>query len=775
MKARELFFVVGLFFLITCGFFFKTLSLGHVPFPGDLLVSEYNPWKTESYNGYGAGGVPNKAQYFDTIRQIYPWRTLSTDLLKQGQIPLWNPYNFSGSPLLANVQSAVFYPLTIFYLFLPQVIAWSLLVFLQPFLSGIFTYLFCRKIGMSSVAAFFSAVSFSFSLFLSVFLEYNTIGQVVMWLPLALFFFERFLDGKNRLDGPLMTLSCGLLFLAGHLQVAGLCLGFILVYGLLRILFTKQTVLKTMHFLLLIILGIGIAGIQLLPTFELSSLSARTAHDRSFLLNQLLLQPYQLIMFFAPDIYGNPAYRNYILDASYPTKAVFIGIIPLFFVLVTVLSRQKNIVIKCFLSLAVASLLLLLRSPLTELLYTLPVLNGSSPSNGIFLLSFCLSILGGFGFMTFQKEKTKIFKYVLIFLGIFFVTFSFAYFVGPKMQLKSLAIPGGIFVIGCITYLFTKAIKKEMGLPILLIALVAFDLFYYFQKFNPFVPANLVFPESAVFSWLQQNAGSNRFVGYGSGSVDANVQTQYKIYSANGYDPLYPRQYGEWVQAAKDGKLARTFINATRSDAVIAIDGTGYDVFIPETTQRMLNIGGVKYILTLGDHSFSETKYKKVYKKDNWMILENKEVLPRVFFAQETKQVSSKEPFEKTFFALDFTPATTVLLEKDISISGQKGEILSSNMSENMKSFNVAVRGSGLLFLSDTFYPGWRAFIDGQETPIIKANYTFQAVEVPAGKHSVVFHFLPSSFSWGTKLTIISLVLLSFSVFLFEKLKRYAR
>ncbi len=775
MKAKELFFVVALFLLITCGFFYKTILLGHVPFPGDLLVSEYNPWKTESYNGYGPGGVPNKAQYFDVIRQIYPWRTLSTDLFKQGQVPLWNPYNFSGSPLLANIQSAVLYPLTVVYLFLPQVVAWSLLVFLQPFLSCIFTYLFCRKIGMNTTAAIFSSVSFSFSLFLSVFLEYNTIGQVVMWLPLALFFFERFLEEKRFWDGPLMALSCSLLFLAGHLQVAGLSAVFILAYGVIRILFTKKRRLNLPYFLLLLLLGVGIAGIQLLPAIELSSLSARTAHEQSFLLNQLLLQPYQLIMFFAPDIYGNPAFRNYLLDASYPTKAVFIGIIPLFFVFVTMLSRQKNIVIKSFLALAIVSFLLLLRSPITALLYTLPVLNGSSPSNGIFLLSFCLSILAGFGFMVLQKEKTKMYTHVVLFLASFLVVFALAYFVGPKMQMKNLVIPGMIFLIGCVTYRVAMLIKREKVALVLLIVLVAFDLFYYFQKFNPFVPANLVFPKNEVVSWLQKHAGNNRFVGYGNAAIDANYQTQYRIYSPNGYDPLYPRQYGEWVQSAKDGKLARTFTNATRSDAVIPIEGTGYDVFIPEITQRVLNIGGVKYILILGDHSFSESKFKKVFQVNNWSILENKTVLPRAFFATEAKQVSSKEAFEKAFFSPDFRPETTVLLEKSVSLSGQKGEILSSKQSENTKSFNVSVRGNGLLFLSDTFYPGWKAFVDGHETMILKANYTFQAIEVPAGKHTIIFRFLPSSFSSGTKLTIISLVLLCFSVFLFEKLKRYAR
>jgi len=120
--------------VITILFFYKTFFLGLLPFPGDLLISEYQPWKSYSYLGYNPGSYPSKKQYFDTLRQIYPWRTFVNHELKQGKIPLWNPYNFSGQPLLANLQSQVFYPLTVFYFVFAQPIAWSILSFCNLFL-----------------------------------------------------------------------------------------------------------------------------------------------------------------------------------------------------------------------------------------------------------------------------------------------------------------------------------------------------------------------------------------------------------------------------------------------------------------------------------------------------------------------------------------------------------------------------------------------------------------------------------------------------------------
>ncbi|MBI1919095.1 hypothetical protein HYS29_00720, partial [Candidatus Microgenomates bacterium] len=191
MSKKELLLAILLLALISVFFFYQVFLKGYIPFPGDLLISEYNPWRTYSYLGYNPGSYPTKLQYFDAIRQLYPWQTLVTDILKKGEIPLWNPYSFSGSPLLANFQSAVFYPLNLLYLVLPQIISWTILVMLQPLLAGIFIYLFTREIGLGKIGSFFSAIAFSYSLFMSVFLEYKIIGHTILWLPFSLLFLEK--------------------------------------------------------------------------------------------------------------------------------------------------------------------------------------------------------------------------------------------------------------------------------------------------------------------------------------------------------------------------------------------------------------------------------------------------------------------------------------------------------------------------------------------------------------------------------------------------------
>ncbi len=78
------------------------------------MLIEKNPYSSESFLGYAPGGYPNKAQGPDVITEIYPWKYFSIEQIKNGQLPFWNPHNFSGNPQMANFQTAIFYPLNLF-------------------------------------------------------------------------------------------------------------------------------------------------------------------------------------------------------------------------------------------------------------------------------------------------------------------------------------------------------------------------------------------------------------------------------------------------------------------------------------------------------------------------------------------------------------------------------------------------------------------------------------------------------------------------------------
>ncbi|MCL5433195.1 MAG: YfhO family protein, partial [Patescibacteria group bacterium] len=346
MKFKDVLIFI-LLFLVSILFFYKCFLYGNVPFPGDLLISEYNPWKTYSYLGYNPGSFPNKAQYFDVLRQLYPWKTITISLLKSGQIPLWNPYSFSGTPLLANFQSAVFYPLNFLYFIFSQVIAWSILVYLQPLLASFFMYLYSRKIGITKIGSFFSSIAYSYSLFMAVWLEYNTIGNVVLWLPLTLLSIEEIIQKRSKAWSLLFVFSLVSSLFAGHPQIFAYFLVFVACYSIVRSINEKKKK-EIINFMILIILSLGIGAFQLFPGLELISNSARSLHDYNFFVNKILIQPWQLVMFFVPDFFGNPATRNYWPMDTYIGKVLSIGVIPIIFISI-ILFIKKNNFIKLFL------------------------------------------------------------------------------------------------------------------------------------------------------------------------------------------------------------------------------------------------------------------------------------------------------------------------------------------------------------------------------------------------------------------------------------------
>src|SRR5579872_2177837 len=119
--------------------FFRQFFLQNLlPIPADTIVGLYNPFRDLYAKDYPRGIPFKNFLITDPVRQEYPWRFESILQEKALQLPLWNPYNFAGNPLLANQQSAALTPLNLFFFFMPFPLAWSLLIFLQPILGGFF-------------------------------------------------------------------------------------------------------------------------------------------------------------------------------------------------------------------------------------------------------------------------------------------------------------------------------------------------------------------------------------------------------------------------------------------------------------------------------------------------------------------------------------------------------------------------------------------------------------------------------------------------------------
>jgi uncharacterized membrane protein YfhO len=143
---------------------------------------------------------------------------------------------------------------------------------------------------------------------------------------------------------------------------------------------------------------------------------------------------------------------------------------------------------------------------------------------------------------------------------------------------------------------------------------------------------------------------------------------------------------------------------------------------------------------------------------------------------------SEKEQVLDRLTAPDFDPAKTILIEKKQDAprliraasrpASPMGQVQVLSHRPNHMALRTESSEAGLLFLSEVFYPGWKAFLDGQSTPILRGNYLFRVLEVPEGHHEVRLEFDPWTIKAGTGITLAtSLLLMAVTLFLGRKRK----
>lgn len=153
-------------------FFYPVWLKKLVPLPADFIVGVYYPWLDYKW-GFSTGVPVKNPITTDVVSFIYPVQMLAIDLLKAGQFPLWNPYIFTGSPLLANFQSAPFSPTNFLYFLFDSLTAWSIQIMAQHFLAIVFTFLLLRYWNVSKLGALFGGLVFGFSGFNLIWSQWN--------------------------------------------------------------------------------------------------------------------------------------------------------------------------------------------------------------------------------------------------------------------------------------------------------------------------------------------------------------------------------------------------------------------------------------------------------------------------------------------------------------------------------------------------------------------------------------------------------------------------
>lgn len=733
-KFWPIFFIFLIWFIFSAPYFLKN----KVPYPSNYQVNFVPPW---SYYDKFWGPVKNNAMP-DIVGQIYPWRYFSINMWKSGEIAFWNPYSFSGSPHLANYQSAVFSPFNFLFFVFPFIDAWSILVLLQPFLAGFFMYLLMKEFKVSAVGSLISSISFMFCGFIVVWMAYGTLSMAIAFLPLSMLALEKSFKKINFLWPFVLSLSIPLSFFSGHFQTSLYFFIFIFLFFIFKIIQTKD-IKKTIFAFLSITSGIAISLVQILPSIEFYLYSVRS---EIFITKGNGIPFSYLVTIFAPDFFGNSVTRNDWFG-FYAEWASFIGIIPLSLSFFAFMGKKKIEVLFFFIA-GILFLLLAVESPVTALIGSLkiPVLSTSNPTRIIILFSFSFALLAGFGLDNLKSliKERKVKKIIMPFLliGILFLFIWILLLIVKVLPPDKLIIAKRNIVLPTLLFSGFLAItilsfinKKMILLFYFLLFTVSFDSLRFAQKWMPFDPKELVFKDIKIINMMKKNISYNRYFG------NLGDQMNYYAFSSiEGYDPLYIGRYGEFMQSASNGKLQKP------DRSVVRLDRNG------KYTNRVLDLLGVNLIF----HPRADTnqgwaypvwkdkdRFSLFYKDDKFELYKNNFALGRATLFYDYEVIKNKRDIIERFYSDNFDFRKKVILEEEVNLEKAFGEgnIKIVEYSPNKIKIEVKTDRKAILFLSDNFYPGWKVKVRGKEERILRTNYSFRGVIVPKGFSNVEFFY----------------------------------
>ncbi len=784
-----------------------------IAFPSNYLVHFYSPWSTQKFPGWEQG-IPNKPIGTDQLRFFYPGITFSLSEIRSGRLPFWDPYIFSGSPHLANFQSAIFYPFNLIYLFLPQTAAWNFQVIIPPLLAFIFCYLYLRAISLSKIAAMFGAFAFGFSGFIIVWTQENSVvAQSALWLPLILYGIEKYLPGRNPKYLLLTCLAWTTSFLAGYFQITFYLSAFLLLYIPVRLY--QERIKNKISTLLIIgfffLLAMGLSGIQLIPSFEAFSQSPRPTVKINKVFDTYLLPVTFLVHTLAPDINGNLGSYNYFGQGSYDETMLYIGLIPMAFAAFAILKmkHRPNVQLLTFsaaLSFLLTTNLLFVR----KFLESLPFLSTFQPSRIFILTTFALAALAGIGMALWNdlekgKDRKKLWLIVTAFIFILIITdlyFSAEivmrylklvrfnpspvkpvfiwYKTNEFVGIKNTVLPLLMLGIFWIFLLFRRLSRYVLFTAF---ALTVFGQFYFFSKYLNLGEPQFLYPENPVFSYLKQKKSSpDRYLAFGK-SIFGNFAEQKGVYSPEGFDPIFSYRYGQLVFAAKNsGKITSEI---PRIEVTLNELGDRETVASNAARLRLMSLLGVKHIFYYDDGKqtaspaamFPGNLFRPVSQNGQWYTYDYVKALPRAFLADTYVLQPDQQKAVNLLFNPAFNLGTEIITEEPLPIQKSEnqpsGSAVISRYEPQKITINTQTPAPKILFLSDNFYPGWGATVDNRPTKIYRADTAFRAVVVPAGFHTVTFFYQPDSFVWGLKLSVLSATV--FLGFLFFSLYKYDR
>lgn len=761
--------------------------------------------------------LTGRSLYWGTpLLQFVPWRSFAWQALLSGELPLWNPYSGMGAPLAANLQSALFYPPNWLGLGLAAVagvegVAWGngLLVALHLAWAGLGMAWLVRRLGLSAFSQVAAGMAFALSGYLVGRAGFFSINASAAWLPWVVLYCTPAAPTSNPgwrgRDALKLALAIAMQILGGHAQTTWYTL-------LLAAVWTcawgwrsgwRRAATAVLRLGVASLFGALIAAVQLLPTAEYMLQSQRSGGLEYQLATTYSYWPWRLLTLFAPDMFGSPVTGDYWGYGNYWEDHLYIGVLPLFLALGALLSlgrRRKEAVaalperwlVALLAGLAVVAMLMALGDniPLYPWLYAnIPTFDFfQAPTRFSIIAEFSLALLAGLGAQAWRPPKGRgLYWTRLGTAGAFAITlgsglaWAFLGAVSPTF-IRALAKAGmwacasGVLALSMPFTLEGDlqesgasggAALLRRGWKWLVLAFIAADLLVASWGLNPSRPLkDFLLPEVEI-TRLGAGVDGNRlylpeedeyalryqrFFRFDTFALDEpgsrlsevmlpNLNLLYRVPSANNYDPLLPARYNRFMAVLEQ----------------LGAAGEG-DKLI-----KLLNLAGIGVVERKSESTAAGVSFVAVPGSQ------------RLRWVPCARQVGSGEEALGSLVEAKFDLDAVVLLEGEPQGSPEKdcgnaagsapapgAEIRIESERADRVSVRVEAPFDGWVVLADTWYPGWKAYVDGVKTEIRRANYLFRAVPLAAGEHQLVFVYQPASFYTGALLSMLGLVMMGF-------------
>ena len=707
--------------------------------------------------------------------QFYAFARYEAARLAHGELPLWNPAIFSGHPFIADIQSAVFYPLSLLTMLLTAARGFTyhaleLEAIVHFGLAAIFTYLLARRLTQSRIGGLIAAVAFTFGGYLTSYPPLQlAILETQVWLPLILLLLdlagERLAAATWR-AGLAWTLGAGVLLgvalLAGHPQ-SGLLVGYAsLAFGVFRfwpqIPTDRRAWLRGgLLLLLMAVVAVGVSAVQLLPSAEFLVRSIRM--DLGFEEAGRGFMPFDLLQLILPAIGG-----------QFP--ALYLGILPLGLAALALLIVRRVSAPDAgrpphdqFPGLGAAGRPVVdlreVRRSLSDILSPgaglgpVPRAGTSRPLGGVGGRAAGGVWRGVAGppvgrdadgsaeprppepvegaFRQAQGLARAYFISAAAALGL-----ALAFFVGYQAGREALwGFTSATLWLALLLALAGVILRTRQ--PVLLLALLLLDLFTANATHYAASPDRLSLqPFQPLVAFAQADPDIFRVAS--DDVVSSNYALLYALEEIKGASPLQLRDYEEWLRR------------------------------VP--TPRAWRLLNVKYVFSwlqeldapaerLAEMPGREGKPVYVYRL--------RETGPWAWLTGQVIVEPGREQTLARLAAADFPAAQVILPSLPPGFSGAgacDGQIVWKRRAPEHLELDVATRQPCILVLSELNYPGWRATVDGAPAPILPADLIFRAVALAPGAHTVRFVYRPDSLILGAALSIGTLALVGIGLLL---------